>query len=93
MNTMGKPTERTSARAPESNTERPFVGSRLRQLRKERGISQARLAEILDLSASYVNQIEHDGRPLTAAVLERITAAFGIDPTFFADQDLSLIHI
>lgn len=92
---MGKPiertseprSERTSARAPESNTERPFVGSRLRQLRKERGISQARLAEILDLSASYVNQIEHDGRPLTAAVLERITAAFGIDPTFFADQD------
>ena len=67
--------------------DRPFVGSRLRQLRHERGISQARLAEVLGLSASYVNQIEHDGRPLTVSVLKKITSTFGVDPTFFADQD------
>ncbi|HIW96425.1 MAG TPA: acetate metabolism transcriptional regulator RamB [Candidatus Corynebacterium gallistercoris] len=66
---------------------RPFVGSQLRQLRKERGISQARLAELLGLSASYVNQIEHDGRPLTISVLEKITDTFGVDPTFFSHQD------
>ena len=41
----------------------------MRQLRVERGLSQAALAARLDISASYLNQIEHDVRPLTAAVL------------------------
>ncbi|WP_459610636.1 acetate metabolism transcriptional regulator RamB [Corynebacterium urogenitale] len=67
--------------------DRTFVGSRLRQLRKERDISQAQLAQTLNLSASYVNQIEHDVRPLTVNVLERITKAFGVDATFFAAED------
>lgn len=68
-------------------TNRNFVGSRLRQLRKERDISQAQLATTLGLSASYVNQIEHDQRPLTLAVLQKITKAFGVDATFFANED------
>ena len=54
---------------------RSFVGARLRQLRKERDISQAQLAATLGLSASYVNQIEHDQRPLTLAVLEKMRAS------------------
>ncbi|EUA68858.1 helix-turn-helix family protein [Mycobacterium xenopi 4042] len=64
-----------------------FVGSRVRQLRKERGFSQAALAQMLDISPSYLNQIEHDVRPLTVAVLLRITEVFGVDATFFASQD------
>ncbi|MGA9375920.1 MAG: acetate metabolism transcriptional regulator RamB [Mycobacterium sp.] len=64
-----------------------YVGSRVRQLRRERGFSQAALAQMLDISPSYLNQIEHDARPLTVAVLLRITEAFGVDATFFASQD------
>lgn len=64
-----------------------YVGSRLRQLRKERGLSQANLAGTLELSASYVNQIEHDVRPLTLPVLHRITEVFGVDSTFFSKDD------
>jgi predicted transcriptional regulator/transcriptional regulator with XRE-family HTH domain len=64
-----------------------FVGSRVRQLRSERGFSQAALAQMLDISPSYLNQIEHDVRPLTVAVLLRITEVFGVDGTFFASQD------
>ena len=64
-----------------------FVGSRVRQLRSERGFSQAALAQVLDISPSYLNQIEHDVRPLTVAVLLRITEVFGVDATFFASQD------
>jgi predicted transcriptional regulator/plasmid maintenance system antidote protein VapI len=64
-----------------------FVGSRVRQLRSERGFSQAALAQMLDISPSYLNQIEHDVRPLTVAVLLRITEVFGVDATFFAPQD------
>ncbi|WP_156752447.1 helix-turn-helix domain-containing protein, partial [Mycobacterium sp. ACS1612] len=64
-----------------------FVGSRVRQLRSERGFSQAALAQMLAISPSYLNQIEHDVRPLTVAVLLRITEVFGVDATFFASQD------
>ncbi|MDX1883497.1 acetate metabolism transcriptional regulator RamB [Mycolicibacterium sp. 120270] len=64
-----------------------YVGSRVRQLRSERGFSQAALAQMLDISPSYLNQIEHDVRPLTVAVLLRITEVFGVDATFFASQD------
>ncbi|AHC24031.1 MULTISPECIES: acetate metabolism transcriptional regulator RamB [Mycobacteriaceae] len=64
-----------------------FVGSRIRQLRRERGFSQAALAQMLDISPSYLNQIEHDVRPLTVSVLLRITEVFGVDAGFFASQD------
>jgi predicted transcriptional regulator/transcriptional regulator with XRE-family HTH domain len=64
-----------------------YVGSRVRQLRSERGFSQAALAHMLEISPSYLNQIEHDVRPLTVAVLLRITEVFGVDATFFASQD------
>jgi XRE family transcriptional regulator, fatty acid utilization regulator len=70
-----------------SKTSRTFVGSRVRQLRSERGFSQAALAQMLEISPSYLNQIEHDVRPLTVAVLLRITEVFGVDATFFASQD------
>jgi len=66
---------------------RTFVGSRVRQLRSERGFSQAALAQMLGISPSYLNQIEHDVRPLTVAVLLRITEVFGVDATFFSPQD------
>jgi predicted transcriptional regulator/transcriptional regulator with XRE-family HTH domain len=64
-----------------------FVGARLRQLRTERGLSQAALAKSLEISASYLNQIEHDVRPLTVPVLLRISEVFGVDTTFFSSQD------
>ncbi len=64
-----------------------YVGARLRQLRAERGMSQAALAQTLEISASYLNQIEHDVRPLTVPVLLRITEVFGVDTAFFSSQD------
>ncbi|TSD99441.1 helix-turn-helix domain-containing protein [Skermania sp. ID1734] len=64
-----------------------FVGARLRQLRVERGMSQVALAQSLEISASYLNQIEHDVRPLTVPVLLRISEEFGVDATFFSSQD------
>ncbi|MGW0038701.1 acetate metabolism transcriptional regulator RamB [Gordonia sp. NPDC003376] len=64
-----------------------YVGSRLRQLRSERGLSQVALAQTLEISPSYLNQIEHDARPLSAKVLARITETFGVDGGFFDSQD------
>ena len=81
---------RVHTRRPASNLagmSKTYVGSRLRQLRRERDLSQASLAATLGLSASYVNQIEHDVRPLTVPVLLRITEVFGVDATFFSRDD------
>lgn len=71
----------------EGPSSRVFVGTRLKQLRKERELSQATLAHTLGLSASYVNQIENDSRPLTSSVLRKITHVFGIDEAFFSRED------
>jgi XRE family transcriptional regulator, fatty acid utilization regulator len=64
-----------------------FVGARIRHLREDRGLSQAQLARMLELSPSYLNQIERDHRPLTVPVLLRLTETFGVDPTFFSAED------
>ncbi len=70
-----------------------FAGARLRRLREDRGISQVDLSRQLGISASYLNQIEHDARPLTVPVLIRITELFGVDTTFFAPHDIPrLVH-
>ncbi|GGK03112.1 XRE family transcriptional regulator [Pilimelia anulata] len=66
---------------------RTFAGNRLRRLREERGLSQVDLARQLGISPSYLNQIEHDSRPLTVPVLIRITEVFGVDTAYFAPHD------
>lgn len=67
--------------------EKTFAGSRLRRLREDKAMTQVELARILTISPSYLNQIEHDTRPLTVPVLMRISEVFGVDAAFFAPQD------
>lgn len=64
-----------------------YAGARLRRLREERRLNQAELARLLAISPSYLNQMEHDSRPLTVPVLLRLTEAFGVDPSFFSEHD------
>ncbi|MBT2405214.1 MULTISPECIES: short-chain fatty acyl-CoA regulator family protein [unclassified Streptomyces] len=64
-----------------------YAGARLRRLREERRMNQAELARVLAISPSYLNQMEHDSRPLTVPVLLRLTEAFGVDPGFFSERD------
>ena len=54
-----------------------FAGVRLKRLREEKRLTQAALARALDLSTTYVNQLEHDQRPLTPAVVDKIAQVFG----------------
>ncbi|MGD9571317.1 MAG: transcriptional regulator, partial [Thermoleophilia bacterium] len=55
-----------------------FAGRRLRRAREARGLSQAALARRIGFSPSYLNQIEHDQRPLTVPVLLRLAAELDI---------------
>lgn len=63
-----------------------FIGVRLRRLREEKGLTQAALAKALDLSASYLNQLEQNQRPLTLPVLMRLNEVFGIDARLFSEE-------
>jgi XRE family transcriptional regulator, fatty acid utilization regulator len=63
------------------------VGVRLRRFREERGLTQAGLARALGISPSYVNQLESNQRPITAAVLLRLASVFDADiQQFSTDQ-------
>ncbi|HEV2638618.1 MAG TPA: short-chain fatty acyl-CoA regulator family protein [Actinocrinis sp.] len=64
-----------------------YAGARLRRLREDRGLSQAALARLLSVSPSYLNQMEHDSRPLTVSVLLRLAEEFGVEPGFFSERD------
>lgn len=66
---------------------RHFVGARLRALRIREGLGQAAMAARLDLSISYLSQLENDDRPLTPAVIARLAAAFPLDWRIFDADD------
>ena len=64
-----------------------FMGVRLRKLRAERGMSQVALAQALGLSPSYLNQLEQNQRPLTVAVLLKISRVLGVDVQQFSEDE------
>ncbi|GAA1444288.1 short-chain fatty acyl-CoA regulator family protein [Mycobacterium cookii] len=69
-----------------------FSGARLRRLREERGLTQVALARALDLSTSYVNQLENDQRPITVPVLLALTERFDLPSHYFSsDSDARLV--
>ncbi|WP_029002859.1 helix-turn-helix domain-containing protein [Azorhizobium doebereinerae] len=68
-----------------------FAGHAVRRLREKLNLKQTELATRLQVSPSYINQIESNQRPLTAPVLIAISRAFGVDITTFGADDLDRI--
>ncbi|MBE7638184.1 DUF2083 domain-containing protein [Sneathiella sp. P13V-1] len=70
----------------------PFMGSRLRRLRKDKQLTQTDLAGMLGISTSYLNLIEHDRRDLTVPILLKLSQILNVDPMSFAsNQDGQLL--
>ncbi len=75
------------------NHELPRLGAKVRTLRRRENLSQAKLAERLGISASYLNLIESNRRPLPAAVLIKLAQLFEMDlHTFGADGDARMVN-
>lgn len=55
-----------------------LLGNRIRRCRKSRGMSQARLAEMLDVSVNYVGQIELAERHIGLDLLENISIVLDV---------------
>jgi transcriptional regulator with XRE-family HTH domain len=56
-----------------------FLGGRLKRLRRDLGVTQSRMAENLGVSASYLNLLERNQRPVTAQILLRLADAYDLD--------------
>ena len=63
------------------------VGPRLRRMRLERGLTQSQMAEQLAISASYLNLIERNQRPVTVQLLLKLGQTYDIDLQRFAVDD------
>src|ERR1700742_475067 len=70
-----------------SSSRKIFAGPRLKRLRRDRQLTQARMAEELDVSPSYLNLMERNQRPITVQVLIRLTDVYGIEPREFMEGE------
>ncbi|TPG18480.1 XRE family transcriptional regulator [Sphingomonas koreensis] len=57
-----------------------FAGHAVRRLRRQAGLTQAAMAEMLEISPSYLNLVERNQRPLSATLLLRLAERFDFDP-------------
>jgi predicted transcriptional regulator/DNA-binding XRE family transcriptional regulator len=63
------------------------LGKRIRALRAKEGLSQAAMAARLGISASYLNLVEHDRRPLSANLLLALAQRFEVDLRSFTGSE------
>jgi predicted transcriptional regulator/DNA-binding XRE family transcriptional regulator len=64
---------------PVSGQKKLFLGARLKRLRRDLGVTQMRMAEDLGVSASYLNLLERNQRPVTAQVLLKLAETYDLD--------------
>lgn len=57
-----------------------FAGASIKRLRRGAGMTQVALADALDISASYLNLIERNQRPLSARLMLLLADRFDFDP-------------
>ena len=64
---------------PDGGGRKLFAGSRIRRVRSARGLTQTRMASDLGVSVSYLNLIERDQRPLSAAFMLKLAGTYDLD--------------
>ncbi len=63
-----------------------YIGARIRRIREQNRLNQSAFAEQLGLSNSYLNQLENNQRPVSAAVLVKLSECFGLDIASLAQE-------
>jgi predicted transcriptional regulator/DNA-binding XRE family transcriptional regulator len=63
-----------------------MLGPKIRRLRRENGLTQVQLSEQLGISASYLNLIEHNQRPVSVPLVLKLARLFDLDLQAF-DED------
>lgn len=71
------------------------LGSRLRALRNERGLSQRELANQAGISANAVSLIERDENSPSVSTLQNLASALNVKMSYFFDEDVrkNVLHV
>lgn len=62
-------------------TQKLYAGAKLREIRARLSLTQRNFAEKLGVSLPYLNQMENNHRPVSAAVVLALAQEFGLDVT------------
>ena len=62
-------------------TQKLYAGVKLREIRGRLGLTQKAFADKLSVSLPYLNQMENNHRPVSAAVVLALASEFGLDVT------------
>ena len=62
------------------------IGQRIKQLRKEIGLSQESLANEAEVDRTYVTDVENGRRNVSVEILERIIKALNVSFSLFFDS-------
>lgn len=69
-----------------------YAGAKLRETRLAKGLTQRAFAQTVGVSVSYLNQMERNNRPISAAVMLKLVQEFGFDiRTLSADESDRLV--
>jgi transcriptional regulator with XRE-family HTH domain len=64
------------------------IGTRIKELRKERSISQEDLAYLANLDRTYITSVENGRRNISIVNIEKIANAMGIDLYHFFNSKI-----
>jgi transcriptional regulator with XRE-family HTH domain len=64
---------------------RKFLGQRLRELRKQRGLSQERLGSGSSLSGKFIGEVERGEKSISIDSLYRVSVALEVPLRYLAD--------
>jgi transcriptional regulator with XRE-family HTH domain len=68
---------------PDRETTEPFVGLQIRQLRKQRGLTLAKLAEAAGVSVPFISLVERNMAQPSVKTLHAISRALGVTISWF----------
>lgn len=67
------------------------VGENIRRIRKERGLTQKQLGELVDASEAYIRAYESGRRNPKPSSLEKIANALAVNPEVLENSDFDMI--
>lgn len=63
------------------------INQRFHELRVKNDLSQAQMADYLDVHQSYISKYENNERQLSVGALEKAAMLFGCDPACLLEED------
>ena len=72
------------------NIDYKLIGKRIKDARKETGITQEKMAEILDVSIGYVSQVERGTTKISLDLLGAISSILKKDLSYFVSEAVVL---